>query len=84
MYGKNGYYLASPGSVTWDDLYEAMATALAKQKAVDDDKVVLANDDNLQAMAAALGVSKEFVGVSLGGKYVSRREFFHRGVFSLF
>ncbi|EOO03070.1 putative nad dependent epimerase dehydratase family protein [Phaeoacremonium minimum UCRPA7] len=66
-YGKNGYYLASPGSVAWDDLYGAMGTALLKHKLVDDDTVIPASEENVEAMAAALGVPKEFVGVSLGG-----------------
>ncbi|RYP01227.1 hypothetical protein DL764_006265 [Monosporascus ibericus] len=67
-YGKNGYYLAASGSVAWDDLYSAMAKSLAKRNVVTDDSVVLADDEALEKMASALGVPKDFVPLSLGGR----------------
>ena len=67
-YGKRGFYLASPGSVAWDDIYGAMATALAKRGVVDDDKIAEAKDDDLEKMGEALGCPKEVVAVQVGGK----------------
>jgi hypothetical protein len=67
-YGKNGYYLASPGSVAWDDLYESMARALVKRHIIADASVTMANDQNLEEMAQGLGNPKEFVAFQLGGK----------------
>ncbi|RYC61902.1 hypothetical protein CHU98_g4303 [Xylaria longipes] len=66
-YGKNGYYLASPGSVAWDDLYAAMALALAKRNVIADDTVVSANDQNLEAMGQGLGCPGALVSLMLGG-----------------
>ncbi|GAP85339.1 putative NAD dependent epimerase dehydratase family protein [Rosellinia necatrix] len=67
-YGPNGYYLASPGSVAWDDIYAAMATALAKRNIITDDTVVLADDTALEAMGKALGCPASRVPVMVGGK----------------
>lgn len=71
-HGKNGYYLASSGSIVWDELYTAMAAALAKRNVVGDAAVVpaLGNEDSqiLERMGAALGCPKEFVPLQLGGK----------------
>ncbi|XXG99952.1 hypothetical protein Hte_006293 [Hypoxylon texense] len=72
-YGKNGYYLASAGSVSWDDLYAAMASALAKRKIIENDSVAMASDENMDVMAKALKQPeqfspKEWVRMSIGGK----------------
>ncbi|KAF2718913.1 NAD(P)-binding protein [Polychaeton citri CBS 116435] len=67
-YGKQGYYLASSGTVAWDDLYSALARALAKRGVIDDTEVLQADDKALQGMADALGCGKEFVGVQLAGR----------------
>ena len=69
-YGKNGYYLASPGSVAWEDIYAAMAASMAKRHIVGDNSVIPASDPILEKMGLALGCPKEFVPVQLGGKYV--------------
>ncbi|KAI1424525.1 hypothetical protein F5Y12DRAFT_448524 [Xylaria sp. FL1777] len=66
-YGKNGYYLASSGSVAWDDLYAGMATALKKRNVIHDDTVVTADDQNLEAMAQGLECPKDLVSLRLGG-----------------
>lgn len=66
--GKNGYYLASPGSVAWNDLYSAMAQALAKRKVIQDATVKQATDEDLTKMASGLGCAKDFVLVQLGGQ----------------
>ena len=71
-YGKDGYYLASSGSVAWNDLYAAMGKRLAEKNVIDDAEVVAADDDALDKMAAALACPKDFVPVQLGGRYVSR------------
>ncbi|KAI0966471.1 hypothetical protein F4678DRAFT_475962 [Xylaria arbuscula] len=67
-YGKNGYYLAASGSVTWDDLYTAMAAALAKRNVILDDKILTASDHNIETMAQGLGCTKDLVPVMIGGK----------------
>ena len=67
-YGKNGYYLAASGSVVWDDLYEAIAKALAKRGVIEDASVESADDATLEKMGVALGSPKEYVRVQLGGK----------------
>jgi hypothetical protein len=72
-HGRNGYYLASAGSVAWSDLYKQMAVALAKNGAVDDDVLHESNNDSMEAAAKALGCPKEFVPVEMGGSYVSSR-----------
>lgn len=67
-HNKNGYYLASSGLVAWDDLYAALAEALAKRRVVDDAAVEEADDKSLERMAQVLGCRKEFVPVQVGGK----------------
>jgi hypothetical protein len=65
--GKNGYYLASTGSVAWLDLYEAMAKALAKRGAIEDEKVLRADEEAVGRMAQALKCPPEAVAIQLGG-----------------
>jgi len=67
-YGKNGFYLASPGSVAWDDLYSAMALGLAKRNVVSDASVTCAEPETLKKMGDALGCPPEIVTVQIGGK----------------
>jgi hypothetical protein len=66
-HGKNGYYLASSGSVTWADIYTAMAKSLAKCNVVDDEIVRKADDVVLLKMGQALRCPKELVVVQVGG-----------------
>lgn len=66
-HGRNGYFLASPGSVAWDDLYTAMAAALAKRHIIGDDSVVPANESILEQIGEALGCPAQFVPVQMGG-----------------
>ncbi|KAG4437957.1 hypothetical protein IFR05_006538 [Cadophora sp. M221] len=66
-YGKSGYFLASPGSVVWDDLYAAMAEALANRKVISNANFEQATDVHLEKMAAGIGCPKEMVVVQLGG-----------------
>lgn len=66
-YGKNGYYLASSGSVAWIDIYTAMAKSLAKHKVVNNEAIKKADDAALEMMGQALNCSKEQVAVQLGG-----------------
>ncbi|KAH7383549.1 hypothetical protein BKA64DRAFT_646731 [Cadophora sp. MPI-SDFR-AT-0126] len=65
--GKDGYYLASPGSVAWDDLYAAMAQALAKRNIIKSATVEQATDAHLEKMAVGIGCPKDVVVVQLGG-----------------
>ncbi|KAI1612623.1 hypothetical protein EDD37DRAFT_314338 [Exophiala viscosa] len=65
--GKNGYYLASPGSIAWEDLYASIAASLAKRGVIADAKVEEATDEALTGMGAALGCPKELVPLQLGG-----------------
>jgi hypothetical protein len=66
-YGKAGYYLASPGSVAWLDIYTAIAKALASRKVVESEEVKKADDAALDSMAQALGCSKAMIPVQVGG-----------------
>ncbi|KAF2688880.1 NAD(P)-binding protein [Lentithecium fluviatile CBS 122367] len=66
-HGKEGYYLASPGSVAWDDIYATIGKAMKKRGAVDDESVGEADVEILQKMGEALGCPKELVGVMVGG-----------------
>ncbi|KAL5313631.1 hypothetical protein ACEPPN_018052 [Leptodophora sp. 'Broadleaf-Isolate-01'] len=65
--GKSGYFLASPGSVAWDDIYAAMAEALARRGVIGNATVEKATDTYLEKMAAGIGCPKEMVVVQLGG-----------------
>ena len=66
-YGKNGYYLAASGSVSWNDIYCAMAKGLAKRNVIETDEVSLTDDVVLEKMGAALGCPKDMVPLFLGG-----------------
>lgn len=63
---EGGYYLASPGSVAWMDIYEAMSRALAKRGLVEDG-VERATAEVQEEMGRALGCSADLVPVQLGG-----------------
>jgi len=66
--GKHGYYLASPGSVAWNDLYIAMAAALKKRGRIADSTVLPADEAALSAASKALDVSSHAsVEVAIGG-----------------
>ncbi|PVH77053.1 NAD(P)-binding protein [Cadophora sp. DSE1049] len=65
--GKIGYYLASPGSVAWDDLYAAMAQSLAKRNVIKSAAVEQATDAHLVKMGAGIGCPRDIVVVQLGG-----------------
>ena len=67
-YGKNGYYLASSGSVAWNDIYTGIAKALAKRKVILNGEVKKADDVALGKIGQALGCPKELVAVQIAGK----------------
>lgn len=67
-HGKEGYYLASPGSVAWDDIYGRMAKTLYERGVITDPQVDMADDTALEQMATGLGCGKNFVAMQLGGK----------------
>lgn len=67
-WGKAGYYLASSGSVAWNDIYAAIARALAEQKVVLSSEVKQADDAVLNDIAQALRCPKALVPVQIGGK----------------
>lgn len=69
-HGRNGYYLAASGTVAWAGLYKQMAKALAKHGVIEDDTVHLASDASLEEAAKALGSSKDWVPVEMGGVLV--------------
>jgi nucleoside-diphosphate-sugar epimerase len=54
-YGKSGYYIASSGSVAWDDIYDAYSLELKRQGVVDDETVKDADDSTQEKMAEILG-----------------------------
>jgi len=67
-YGKNGYYLASSGNIAWNDIYCALAEALAKRQVIGSDAVELADKDALEKMGNALGCPSPLVPLFLGGQ----------------
>lgn len=67
-HGKHGFYLASPGSVVWEDLYRAMAKRLAERGLVESEEVTLAGDAELEAMAKGLESPVSMVRLQLGGQ----------------
>ena len=64
---KQGYYLASSGSIAWEDLYSAIAKPLTARGVIDDASVTQADDEALGCMGEALGCDSSFVPVQLGG-----------------
>lgn len=67
-HGKRGYYLASSGSVGWDDLYQAMAKRLFEKKVIETDEVTRAGETEIAQMAKGLGCPPAFVRLQLGGQ----------------
>ncbi|KAJ5747013.1 uncharacterized protein N7511_008709 [Penicillium nucicola] len=67
-HGKHGYYLASSGSIAWNDIYCAMAKALAKRQLIGSDVVELADNESLKQMGNALGCPSPLVSLFLGGQ----------------
>ncbi|KAI8228647.1 hypothetical protein K4K54_002084 [Colletotrichum sp. SAR 10_86] len=67
-HGKFGYYLASSGSVSWDDIYAAVAKALAKRGVIDDDTAAPVTDEALRKMSDALDVEPASAVSKVGGK----------------
>ncbi|OTB08346.1 hypothetical protein M426DRAFT_316971 [Hypoxylon sp. CI-4A] len=67
-YGKNGYYLASPGSVAWDDIYAAIAASMAKRNVIKDTTIELADEETLKVMASGIELPADWVHWMLGGK----------------
>jgi nucleoside-diphosphate-sugar epimerase len=64
-YGKSGYYIASSGSVAWDDIYNAYSIELKKRSVVDDEMVKDADDSTQEKMAEILdGIPAK---IQLGG-----------------
>lgn len=72
--GVEGYYLASPGSVAWDDIYARMAKTLYERGVITDPQVDIADDTALEQMATGLGCGKNLVAMQLGGKCVLTAE----------
>ncbi|PYH91876.1 NAD dependent epimerase/dehydratase family protein [Aspergillus ellipticus CBS 707.79] len=74
-HGKNGYYLASSGPITWNEVYKAFAKALYKRKVVDDDDVHQVDEESRVKMAEGLGVKPQEIQVLMGGKclYTAKR-----------
>ncbi|PNS18681.1 hypothetical protein CAC42_5220 [Sphaceloma murrayae] len=67
-HGRDGFYLASSGLITWDDLYTAMANSLAERNVIKNNAVILADDEAKENIAKALGGTKETVEIRISGK----------------
>lgn len=67
-FGKQGFYLASSGSASWDDIYSATNKALAKRGIIKNTSVQPITDSALQKMAEALNVDTSSVVVKIGGQ----------------
>ncbi|KAB8204132.1 NAD(P)-binding protein [Aspergillus parasiticus] len=66
-YGKHGYYLASSGSVCWDDIYVGVGKALKQRGIIENDTVAPIADGDLERVASALNVEPSSVVVKIGG-----------------
>ena len=66
-HGEEGYFLASPGSVAWDDIYAAMAKALVKRGVVDSEVVERADEQVMERMGEGMECPGAFVPMQLGG-----------------
>lgn len=69
-HGRDGFYLASSGSVAWHDIYVAMARALKKRGVIASDEVAHFTDEALAKYAEAQGVDLPSVKVKIAGRYV--------------
>lgn len=67
-HGKFGYYLASSGSGSWDDIYAAVVKAMAERGVIIDDTVAPVTDEALRKMSAALNVEPASAVSKVGGK----------------
>ncbi|KAL4960536.1 uncharacterized protein BDV14DRAFT_182465 [Aspergillus stella-maris] len=66
-HGRSGFFLASPGTVAWDDIYAAFAKALAKRGVIDDASVETADETALKKMEQGLDLGNGPVAIQLGG-----------------
>lgn len=57
--------------MAWDDINFAMAKGLVSEGVIKDATIKSADQNVLEAMAKALGCSKDLVPVQLGGRQVS-------------
>ncbi|KAF3767914.1 hypothetical protein M406DRAFT_41483 [Cryphonectria parasitica EP155] len=73
-HGREGFFLASSGPVPWDDIYTAVAAALARRNIVADDSVVPASPEILGRMGEALDCPAEVVSLHIGGKCTFKSE----------
>ncbi|KIY67679.1 NAD(P)-binding protein [Cylindrobasidium torrendii FP15055 ss-10] len=69
-HGKaGGYYFAVGGEYKWKDLYQGIATALAKRGRIEDANLRTPKDEDILAMSTVLkSPLKEMVYVSVGGR----------------
>lgn len=67
-HGKDGFYLASSGSIAWSDIYASVARALAERNVVDSSEVKKADAAALGNIGQALGCPIALVPVQIGGK----------------
>lgn len=66
-HGTTGYYLASPGSVAWADVYDSAAKALTSQGVIKNDEVGAFSEDWLGEAAKALDCERPMVSFQMGG-----------------
>lgn len=67
-HGKNGFYLASSGKVAWHDIYAGISKALARRGIITDERIDLMDEEALEKIAKAQGVSPSSVIVKIGGR----------------
>lgn len=68
-FGEQGYYFASNGSFSWNDL-SASILAHVKGEPVTAEQLPLASTRDLELMAETLGCPVEMVPVNIGGRCV--------------
>jgi nucleoside-diphosphate-sugar epimerase len=66
-HGRNGYYLASPGAVPWNELYAAMAKQMHKKGVVESAELEEADEEVKKRMGEALGCDVGYMIAQLSG-----------------
>ncbi|KAF5691277.1 nad dependent epimerase dehydratase family [Fusarium denticulatum] len=67
-HGKNGFYLASTGRVSWMDLYKGVAKALYNRGLVNDDQVRPITEEARETIGKSLGIKSDTIDLKIAGK----------------
>lgn len=65
---KRGYYFAENGTVTWLDVYKALAKRLQQRGFIESAEVTKPSEDDLQESAKILNASVSFLKMAIAGE----------------